>query len=96
MKVPKFVHGLVFGITLVSVVLPILNMLLGLLELFSEALTSKTSVYISKNNVEIQKLSSESDTNVIGFDLSSPSEYDDEYDEDEEYKNKGRKIGFNV
>lgn len=96
MKHSKFARGLVFGIALLSIILPILNTIAGLLEVFYETIASRASVYISRNNAEIEKCSAEnSSVHAIGFDAGS---YEEEYDDDEyedKHKNTGRKkIGF--
>lgn len=88
-----FLLGMIAALSIV----PILQYVSDLICTFLELLKSKLNVGICKNNTEMQKIQSSMElesSNAIGFEI--PSEYYDDYEEDEDLSEKilNNHIGF--
>lgn len=92
-----YIAVFISGILFYAVVLPVLDLLVQRLTSFSEVLVSKNNVSISKNNAVIEKIGAEcacsGDTvQAIGFSIDSEGCYDeDDEDEEESARKKGRR-----
>ena len=90
-----YIAVFISGILFYAVVLPVLDLLVQRLTSCSEVLVSKNNVSISKNNAVIEKIGAEcacsGDTvQAIGFSIDSEEYYDRDDEDEESARRKGR------
>ena len=81
----------ILGIMFIVVFLPILQEISELICVMFESLKCIFTKFVAKKNLEIEELTTEVNTNAIGFEIPSCTE--EYYDDEEEDKCK-HKIGF--